>query len=167
MDVRLPSGATVSSHDFFKRARSRLSLDVPAALDDHTIAGTRGDLDLDATLWERAGVQVLIACLLNEIGHGHEGLGVFPGVLHLRAQGPDLLFDLGMVFAGGPFALGWSDQPLGQQRQDGLKDLFPSGLGAQDAARLFHFAPFLSAPVTGSGEEMTLNLLPGWPCAIT
>jgi 8-oxo-dGTP pyrophosphatase MutT (NUDIX family) len=57
MDVRLPSGATVSSHDFFKRARSRLSLDVPAALDDHTIAGTRGDLDLDATLWERAGVQ--------------------------------------------------------------------------------------------------------------
>ncbi|TMJ25876.1 MAG: CoA pyrophosphatase [Alphaproteobacteria bacterium] len=57
MDVRLPSGATTSSHDFFRRARSRLSLDVPAALDDHTAAGTRGDLDLDSTLWERAGVQ--------------------------------------------------------------------------------------------------------------
>jgi hypothetical protein len=34
MDAALPSGAT--SHDFFRRARARLTLDVPRALDDST-----------------------------------------------------------------------------------------------------------------------------------
>ncbi len=57
MDVALPSGARVSSHDFFIRARARLSLDVPTALNDHAAEGKRGDLDLDPFLWERAGVQ--------------------------------------------------------------------------------------------------------------
>jgi len=57
MDVALPSGASVSSHDFFCRARARLSLDIPAALNDHTANATRGDLDLDPCLWELAGVQ--------------------------------------------------------------------------------------------------------------
>ena len=57
MDVALPSGETVPSHDFFIRARTRLSLDVPAALNDLAVAGRRGDLDLDPSLWERAGVQ--------------------------------------------------------------------------------------------------------------
>jgi 8-oxo-dGTP pyrophosphatase MutT (NUDIX family) len=57
MDVALPSGTTVSSRDFFTRARTRLSLDIPAALNDHAAEGTRGDLDLDPFLWERAGVQ--------------------------------------------------------------------------------------------------------------
>jgi 8-oxo-dGTP pyrophosphatase MutT (NUDIX family) len=56
-DVTLPAGAMVSSRDFFLRAQSRLSLDVPAALNDHSAQATRGDLDLDPALWERAGVQ--------------------------------------------------------------------------------------------------------------
>jgi 8-oxo-dGTP pyrophosphatase MutT (NUDIX family) len=45
-------------HDFFARARSRLSLDVPPALTDQNAPGIRrGDLDLDPALWERAGVR--------------------------------------------------------------------------------------------------------------
>jgi 8-oxo-dGTP pyrophosphatase MutT (NUDIX family) len=44
------------SDDFFARARSRLSLDVPPALTDHSIAAVRGDLDTDPVLWEKAGV---------------------------------------------------------------------------------------------------------------
>ena len=55
MDVEVPSGET--SHDFFRRARARLTLDVPAALDDHSAPATRGDLDLEPSLWERAGVK--------------------------------------------------------------------------------------------------------------
>jgi 8-oxo-dGTP pyrophosphatase MutT (NUDIX family) len=55
MDAALPSGAT--SHDFFRRARARLTLDVPAALDDPTVEATRGDLDLDPAMWEQAGVK--------------------------------------------------------------------------------------------------------------
>ena len=55
MDVALPSGET--AHDFFRRARARLTLAVPAALNDHAAVVRRGDLDLDPSLWERAGVQ--------------------------------------------------------------------------------------------------------------
>ena len=54
-DVALPSGAM--SDDFFHRARTRLTLDVPAALDDPTVEATRGDLDLDPAMWEQAGVK--------------------------------------------------------------------------------------------------------------
>jgi 8-oxo-dGTP pyrophosphatase MutT (NUDIX family) len=53
------SGVCVRQHaqSFFDRARSRLTLDVPAALTDPTAQGVRrGDLDLDPALWERAGV---------------------------------------------------------------------------------------------------------------
>ncbi len=55
MDVALPS--TETSHDFFVRARERLRLDVPAALHDLSVEAKRGDLDLDPSLWERAGVK--------------------------------------------------------------------------------------------------------------
>jgi 8-oxo-dGTP pyrophosphatase MutT (NUDIX family) len=57
MDVALPTGETVPAHDFFTRARARLTLDVPAALNDHAAQAKRGDLDLDPVLWERAGVK--------------------------------------------------------------------------------------------------------------
>src|SRR5258705_8532915 len=57
MDVALPSGETVPAHDFFTRARARLTLDVPAALNDQAAEAKRGDLDLDPVAWERAGVK--------------------------------------------------------------------------------------------------------------
>jgi 8-oxo-dGTP pyrophosphatase MutT (NUDIX family) len=57
MDGAIPTGETVPSHDFFVRARARLTLDVPPALNDHTVEGKRGDLDLDPETWERAGVK--------------------------------------------------------------------------------------------------------------
>jgi len=48
--------APVITHAFFDRARARLTLDVPAGLTDPNAPVTRGDLDLDPTMWERAGV---------------------------------------------------------------------------------------------------------------
>jgi 8-oxo-dGTP pyrophosphatase MutT (NUDIX family) len=42
--------------DFFARARARLTLDVPPALTDPAAKGARGDPDLNAALWVRAGV---------------------------------------------------------------------------------------------------------------
>ena len=50
------SREAVPAHDFFERARVRLSLDVPLALTDPTAPATRGDLDLDPAAWQRAGV---------------------------------------------------------------------------------------------------------------
>ena len=55
MDVVLPNGATAPSQDIFARARERLTLDIPVALNDHAAQARRGDLDLDPALWELAG----------------------------------------------------------------------------------------------------------------
>jgi 8-oxo-dGTP pyrophosphatase MutT (NUDIX family) len=57
MDVALPGGGTVPARDFFIRARTRLTFDVPPALNDHAVEARRGDLDVDPVLWERAGVK--------------------------------------------------------------------------------------------------------------
>jgi 8-oxo-dGTP pyrophosphatase MutT (NUDIX family) len=46
--------ATVEN--FFDRARARLTLTVPPALTDPMAHGARGDLDLNPSIWERAGV---------------------------------------------------------------------------------------------------------------
>jgi 8-oxo-dGTP pyrophosphatase MutT (NUDIX family) len=43
--------------NFFDRARTRLTLDVPRALMDPTAEGARGDLDLNPEMWMRAGVK--------------------------------------------------------------------------------------------------------------
>jgi 8-oxo-dGTP pyrophosphatase MutT (NUDIX family) len=45
-----------TAENFFDRARSRLRLDVPPALTDPLAQGARGDLDLNPSMWERAGV---------------------------------------------------------------------------------------------------------------
>jgi 8-oxo-dGTP pyrophosphatase MutT (NUDIX family) len=55
MDAALPEGDT--SHDFFRRARARLTLAVPPALNDPKLESARGDHDLDAVTWELAGAQ--------------------------------------------------------------------------------------------------------------
>ena len=46
----------VAAEDFFDRARARLTLEVPPALTDPMAEGARGDLDLNPSMWERAGV---------------------------------------------------------------------------------------------------------------
>jgi 8-oxo-dGTP pyrophosphatase MutT (NUDIX family) len=56
MDGMLADKGHASGHDFFERARERLTLDVPPALTDLTLPAKRGDLDVDPELWERAGV---------------------------------------------------------------------------------------------------------------
>jgi 8-oxo-dGTP pyrophosphatase MutT (NUDIX family) len=49
-------GGAGPGQEFFDRARRRLALEVPAALNDLSAPATRGDLDLDPAVWERAGV---------------------------------------------------------------------------------------------------------------
>jgi 8-oxo-dGTP pyrophosphatase MutT (NUDIX family) len=56
MDGLLSSDGRATGQEFFARARARLTLEVPPALTDQALPATRGDLDLDPALWERAGV---------------------------------------------------------------------------------------------------------------
>jgi 8-oxo-dGTP pyrophosphatase MutT (NUDIX family) len=45
------------THEFFERARTRLTHEVTPALADLDAPGVRGDLDLDPVMWEKAGVK--------------------------------------------------------------------------------------------------------------
>jgi 8-oxo-dGTP pyrophosphatase MutT (NUDIX family) len=56
MDDLTAGAAQTTGSDFFARVRARLTLDVPPSLTDLTVPAVRGDLDLDPSLWERAGV---------------------------------------------------------------------------------------------------------------
>ena len=49
-------GGQAFALEFFERARKRLTLEVPPALTDPAAPAVRGDLDLDPSAWERAGV---------------------------------------------------------------------------------------------------------------
>jgi 8-oxo-dGTP pyrophosphatase MutT (NUDIX family) len=82
--------------NFFDRARTRLTLEVPPALTDPEAKGARGDLDLNPALWERAGVSatrpaavlvpvidrdeptVLLTIRTQELSN-HAGQVAFPG----------------------------------------------------------------------------------------
>jgi 8-oxo-dGTP pyrophosphatase MutT (NUDIX family) len=90
-EVKAPVG------EFFARARARLTLDVPAALDDHTATAVRGDLDLDPVQWEKAGVKATRpAAVLVPVIERPE-----PGVL-LTLRTPDLKSHSGQIaFPGG------------------------------------------------------------------
>lgn len=56
MNQQLAPLPKVATGDFFDRARTRLTLEVPPALTDPMAQGARGDLDLNPSMWERAGV---------------------------------------------------------------------------------------------------------------
>ncbi len=96
MDGLLAREGHAIGQEFFKRARSRLTLDVPPALTDGTVASARGDLDLDPSLWERAGVAAtrpaavlvgivdrpeptVLLTLRNAALESHAGQIAFPG----------------------------------------------------------------------------------------
>ena len=84
-------------HEFFERARARLKLEVPAALDDHSATAVRGDLDLDDELWAKAGVKATKpAAVLVPVVERAE-----PTVL-LTQRTPDLRSHSGQIaFPGG------------------------------------------------------------------
>ena len=56
MREQAASALAGAGDDFFKRARVRLTLEVPPSLLDPIAEGARGDLDLNPSMWEAAGV---------------------------------------------------------------------------------------------------------------
>ena len=99
MDVALPSGEAVPSHDFFARARARLTLDVPAALDDHAAQAERGDLDLDPALWERAGVKATrpAAVLVPVVDRARADGAAHPSARELPSHAGQIAFPGGKI----------------------------------------------------------------------
>jgi 8-oxo-dGTP pyrophosphatase MutT (NUDIX family) len=102
MDGLLASDGRAIGDEFFARARARLTLEVPPALTDHAVAATRGDLDLDPSLWDRAGVAATrpAAVLVGVVDRPE------PAVL-LTLRNPDLESHAGQIaFPGGKIEAG-------------------------------------------------------------
>ncbi len=73
----MDSATPVIGRDFFDRARKTLTLDVPAALHDHSITDfARGDLDTDPAKWEQVGVTATraAAVLVGVVDHPEPGV---------------------------------------------------------------------------------------------
>ena len=98
MDSNASHQPVVVGRDFFNRARKALTLDVPAALTDHSLTDfPRGDLDRDPAVWDEAGVKATrgAAVLVPVVDHPE------PGVL-LTMRTSDLPNHAGQIaFPGG------------------------------------------------------------------
>lgn len=88
--------------EFFARARARLTFDVPAALTDDTIAAKRGDLDLDPTLWEHAGVKATrpAAVLVAIVERAEPTVLLTQRTAALEAHGGQIAFPGGKIEPG-------------------------------------------------------------------
>ena len=94
-----PQTGPAVTHAFFDRARARLTLDVPPGLGDPTVPVTRGDLDLDPSMWERAGVSAtrpaaVLVPVVARIAPGYE--------LTLNASEVADAFEVPLDFLMGP-----------------------------------------------------------------
>jgi 8-oxo-dGTP pyrophosphatase MutT (NUDIX family) len=100
MDTTVPPqhAVPIIGRDFYDRARATLTLDVPPALNDHTLEGfTRGDLDQDPQTWKEVGITPSrpAAVLVPVVDHAE------PGVL-LTMRTTDLSSHAGQIaFPGG------------------------------------------------------------------
>lgn len=91
-------------HDFFERARARLTLDVPAALTDHAAPAVRGDLDLDPALWTQAGVAATraAAVLVPVVDHPEPTVLLTLRTAALPSHAGQIAFPGGKIDAGDP-----------------------------------------------------------------
>jgi 8-oxo-dGTP pyrophosphatase MutT (NUDIX family) len=89
--------------DFFDRARARLTLDVPAALTDHTITDfARGDLDTDPAKWEQVGVTATrpAAVLVPIVDHPEPGVLLTTRTSDLPSHANQIAFPGGKIDPG-------------------------------------------------------------------
>jgi 8-oxo-dGTP pyrophosphatase MutT (NUDIX family) len=99
MDGVLASEPRSIGREFFERARARLTLDVPPALTDPAIPGARGDLDLDPSLWERAGVAATrpAAVLVGVVDHPEPTVLLTLRNADLESHGGQIAFPGGKI----------------------------------------------------------------------
>jgi 8-oxo-dGTP pyrophosphatase MutT (NUDIX family) len=88
-----------SGHDFFDRAASRLTLEVPAALTDPNQPAVRGDLDLDPLLWEQMEVRPVrpAAVLIPVVDRTEPGVILTQRTAHLPNHAGQVAFPGGSI----------------------------------------------------------------------
>jgi 8-oxo-dGTP pyrophosphatase MutT (NUDIX family) len=151
------AGARIT-HEFFDRARARLNLEVPPGLFDPNVPVTRGDLDLDPSVWERAGVAATkpAAVLVPVVDRPDPGVILTMRTTELPSHAGQIAFPGGKIDQGdqGPLAAALREA----QEEVGLDARLVEPLGFLDL--YLTFSGFRILPVVARvapGYELTLN----------
>jgi 8-oxo-dGTP pyrophosphatase MutT (NUDIX family) len=146
------------THEFFDRARARLNLEVPPGLFDPNVPVTRGDLDLDPSVWERAGVAATkpAAVLVPVVDRPEPGVILTMRTAELPNHAGQIAFPGGKIDQGdqGPLAAALREA----QEEVGLDPRLVEPLGYLDL--YLTFSGFRILPVVARvspGYKLTLN----------
>jgi 8-oxo-dGTP pyrophosphatase MutT (NUDIX family) len=146
------------THEFFDRARARLNLEVPPGLFDPNVPVTRGDLDLDPSVWERAGVAATkpAAVLVPVVDRPEPAVILTMRTAELPSHAGQIAFPGGKIDQGdqGPLAAALREA----QEEVGLDHRLVEPLGFLDL--YLTFSGFRILPVVARvapGYELTLN----------
>jgi 8-oxo-dGTP pyrophosphatase MutT (NUDIX family) len=146
------------THAFFDRARARLTLDVPPGLTDPSVPVTRGDLDLDPAVWERAGVAATrpAAVLVPVVDRPQPGVILTMRTSELASHAGQIAFPGGKIDEAdkGPLAAALREA----QEEVGLDPRLVEPLGYLDV--YLTFSGFRILPVVARvapGYALTLN----------
>ena len=146
------------THEFFDRVRARLNLAVPPGLFDPNVPVTRGDLDLDPSVWERAGVAATkpAAVLVPVVDRSEPGVILTMRTAELPNHAGQIAFPGGKIDQGdqGPLAAALREA----QEEVGLDPRLVEPLGYLDL--YLTFSGFRILPVVARvapGYKLTLN----------
>jgi 8-oxo-dGTP pyrophosphatase MutT (NUDIX family) len=148
----------VPGREFFALARSKLDLDVPAALTDVSLPARRGDLDLDPAAWQKAGVAASrpAAVLVGVVDRPDPAVILTMRTAHLPSHAGQIAFPGGKIETqdGGPLAAALREA----HEEIGLDAALVDPLGYLDL--YLTFSGFRILPVVARVEpdyRLTLN----------
>ncbi|HVV62281.1 MAG TPA: CoA pyrophosphatase [Pseudolabrys sp.] len=155
---RAAEGETLSAAEFFERGRSRLTLEVPAGLNDPRITPKRGDHDADPVMEKIAAVRPIrpAAVLVPVIDHPEPTVLLTQRAQHLPDHPGQISFPGGKIEADdeSPLAsaLREAEEEIGLDRSHvdpiGYLDLYMTTLG-------YRIVPLIARVKTGF--TLTLN----------
>jgi len=164
----MDSVARLSSAEFFARARARLNLDVPAALNDASITPSRGDHDADPIMLKIAEVRPIrpAAVLVPVVDHPEPTVLLTQRAQHLPDHPGQVSFPGGKIDKGdaSPLAsaLREADEEIGLDRAHveplGYLDLYMTTLGYRIVPTIARVKPGFTLKLNANEVDNTFEV---------
>lgn len=164
----MDSVATLSSAEFFARARARLNLDVPAALNDASITPSRGDHDVDPVMLKIAEVRPIrpAAVLVPVVDHPEPTVLLTQRAQHLPDHPGQVSFPGGKIDQGdaSPLAsaLREAGEEIGLDRAHieplGYLDLYMTTLGYRIVPTIARVKPGFALKLNAKEVDNTFEV---------
>jgi 8-oxo-dGTP pyrophosphatase MutT (NUDIX family) len=159
---------TITAQEFFARARARLTLEVPAGLNDASIVPKRGDHDVDPVMTKIAMVRPIrpAAVLVPIVDHAEPTVLLTQRAQHLPDHAGQVSFPGGKIDAGdaSPLAsaLRETDEEIGLKRDAieplGYLDLYMTTLGYRIVPVLARIKPGFALNLNTSEVDATFEV---------